>query len=262
MAVAPAPPQLVKAIAARLRASGSVFAEDEARMLINEADDNTQLASMIERRSAGEPLQQILGWAMFAGKKVAIAPGVFVPRRRTELLFRQAAKYTERSDVVLDMCCGSGAITMALSAMKPKAELHCTDIDPVAIECADKNLEGSGAMTYVGDMFEPLPVVLRGRINVLVANVPYVPTAEIELMPAEAREYEARAALDGGKDGLDFQRILAEEAPGWIKRNACVMFETSAEQAEESMEICSSFELKPELVADEELEATVVVAWR
>ena len=81
-------------------------------------------------------------------------------------------------------------------------------------------------------------------------------------MPAEAREYEARAALDGGKDGLDFQRILAEEAPGWIKRNGCVMFETSESQAEESMEICRSFDLKPELVTDEELEATVVVAWR
>lgn len=237
----PPAPQLVKAIAARLRASGSAFPEDEARMLINEADDNAQLASMLERRSAGESLQQILGWAMFAGKRVAIAPGVFVPLRRTELLFRLAAKYSERSDVVLDMCCGSGAISVALSAMKPKLELHCTDIDPVAIECADKNLEGTGAMTYVGDMFEPLPVVLRGRINVLVANVPFV---------------------QGGKDGLDFQRLLAEEAPGWIKRDGCVMFETSESQAEESLEICRRHELKPELFTDEALEATVVVAWR
>lgn len=231
-------------------------------MLINEAADNAQLAKMIERRSAGEPLQQILGWAMFAGKRVAIAPGVFVPRRRTELLFLQAAKYTEREDVVLDMCCGSGAIAMALSGVKRKVELHASDIDPVAIECADKNLEGTGAMTYVGDMFEPLPVVLRGRINTLVANVPYVPTAQIELMPAEAREHEARAALDGGEDGLDFQRILAEAAPGWIKRNGCVMFETSESQAEASMEICREYELKPELVTDEELEASVIVAWR
>lgn len=255
-------PQLVKAIAARLRTSGSVFAEDEARMLINEAADNKELASMIERRSAGEPLQQILGWAMFAGQRVAIAPGVFVPRRRTELLFLQAAKYTERGDVVLDMCCGAGAIAMAISSVKRKVELHCTDIDPVAIECADKNLEGTGAMTYVGDLFEPLPVVLRGRINVLVANAPYVPTAAIELMPAEAREHEARATLDGGEDGLDFQRRIAEEAPGWIKRNGCLMFETSESQADESMAICEANELKPELVTSEELEATVVVAWR
>lgn len=256
------PPQLVKAIAARLHASGSVFAEDEARMLINEAEDNKQLASMIERRSSGEPLQQIVGWAMFAGKRVAIAPGVFVPRRRTELLFLQAAKYAERGDVVLDLCCGSGAIAMALATAKRNLELHCSDIDPAAIECAEKNLEGTGAVTYVGDMFEPLPVVLRGRINVLVANVPYVPTGQIDLMPPEARDYEARAALDGGEDGLDFQRKLAEEVPGWIKRDGCVMFETSESQAEQSLEICRAAELKPELVTDEELDAHVVVAWR
>ncbi|MBJ7353751.1 MAG: putative protein N(5)-glutamine methyltransferase [Thermoleophilaceae bacterium] len=255
-------PQLVKAIAARLRASGSVFAEDEARMLINEAADTKQLASMLERRSAGEPLQQILGWAMFAGQRVAIAPGVFVPRRRTELLFLQAAKYTERGDVVLDMCCGAGAIAMALSSVKRKVELHCTDIDPVAIECAEKNLEGTGAMTYVGDLFEPLPVVLRGRINVLVANAPYVPTSAIELMPVEAREHEARATLDGGEDGLDFHRRIAEEAPGWIKRSGCLILETSESQAAETMAICEANELKPELVTSEELEATVVVAWR
>jgi release factor glutamine methyltransferase len=259
---APPPPQLVKAIAARLHASGIGFAEDEARMLINEAADNKELAAMLERRSAGEPLQQILGWAMFAGKRVTIAPGVFVPRRRTELLFSQAAKYAEREDCVLDMCCGSGAIAMAISGVKRKAELHCTDIDPVAIECAEKNLEGTGAMTYVGDMFEPLPVVLRGRINVLVANMPYVPTATVEKMPPEASKYEARATLDGGEDGLDFQRILTAEAAGWIKRDGCVMFETSESQAEASMELCRANELKPELVTDEELEATVVVAWR
>lgn len=256
------PPQLLKAIAARLHASGSSFAVEEARLLIAEAEDNKELAAMIERRSGGEPLQQILGWAMFAGKRVMIAPGVFVPRRRTELLFLLAAKYTERGDVVLDMCCGAGPISMALATVKRNVELHCSDIDPVAIECAEKNLEGTGAITYVGDMFEPLPVVLRGRINTLVANVPYVPAAAIEQMPPEARQYEARAALDGGEDGLDFQRRLIEEAPGWIKRDGCLIFETSESQAEASLELCRAAELKPELVTDEELEATAVVAWR
>lgn len=230
--------------------------------MISEAPSTKELAAMIERRETGEPLQQILGWAMFAGQRVAIAPGVFIPRRRAELLFMTAAKYTEREDVVLDLCCGAAPISMALSAVKRKVELHCSDIDPIAIECAEKNLEGTGAMTYVGDMFEPLPVVLRGRINVLVANVPYVPSSAIETMPAEAREYEARATLDGGEDGLDFQRKVAEEAPGWIKRNGCLMFETSESQAEESLEICLANGLKPELVVDEELDAHVVVAWR
>lgn len=255
-------PQLVKAIAARLKAAGCVFAEDEARLMIEEADDTRALAAMIERRGAGEPLQQILGWAMFANQRVAIAPGVFVPRRRTEFLFLQAAKNAERGDVVLDLCCGAAPISMALAAVKRNIELHCSDIDPVAIECAEKNLEGIEAHTYVGDMFEPLPVVLRGRINVLVANVPYVPTSAIETMPAEARKYEKREALDGGVDGLDFQRIVAQEASGWIKRDGCVMFETSEQQAEKSLEIFRENELKPELLKDEELDAHVVIAWR
>lgn len=255
-------PQLVKAIAARLRAGGVLYAEDEARILINEAEDNKQLAAMLERRSAGEPLQQILGWAKFGGQRVLIAPGVFVPRRRTEFLFLQAAKYTARGDVVLDMCCGSGAVGMALMAVKRGIELHSTDIDPVAIECADKNLEGSGAMTYVGDLFEPLPVVLRGRINVLVANPPHVPSATIDELPEEARKHEARAALDGGEDGLDFVRRIAEETPGWIKRNGSLIFETSESQAAEALAICEANELKPELVTSEEFDANVVVAWR
>lgn len=257
-----APPKLVAAIAARLRAAGCVFAEDEARLMISEAADNAALASMIERRGAGEPLQQILGWAMFAGQRVKLAPGVFTPRRRTEFLFVQAAKYTERSDVVLDMCCGAAPISMALSAVKRNVELHCTDIDPVAIACAEENLEGTGAMFYVGDLFEPLPVVLRGRINVLVANAPYVPTGAIDSMPAEARKHEARATLDGGEDGLDIIRKIVEEAPGWIKRNGCLMFEISESQAEEALEICRAHDLKPELVTDEDFEANVVVAWR
>lgn len=255
-------PQLVKAIAVRLKAAGCVFAEDEARLMIDEADDTRELAAMIERRGSGEPLQQILGWAMFANQRVGIAPGVFVPRRRTEFLFLQAAKNTERGDVVLDLCCGAAPISMALSAVKRNIELHCSDIDPVAIECAEKNLEGTGAVTYVGDMFDPLPVVLRGRINVLVANVPYVPSEAIETMPAEARKYEKREALDGGADGLDYQRKVAEEAAGWIKRDGCVMFETSEQQAEASVELCESNGLKPELLRDEELDAHVVVAWR
>jgi release factor glutamine methyltransferase len=81
-------------------------------------------------------------------------------------------------------------------------------------------------------------------------------------MPAEAREYEAQTTLDGGDDGLDFQRRLAEEAPGWLKRGGCLMFETSDQQADASVELCRAQGFQPEVLTDEELGATVVVAWR
>src|SRR5207237_4143986 len=128
--------------------------------------------------------------------------GVFVPRRRTELLVAQALSLTPSAAVVVDMCCGSGAVGAAMLAVRPDIELHAADVDTAAVSCARRNI-GAGGEVYVGDLFDALPRALRGRVDVVVANVPYVPTDEIALMPPEARVYEPRVALDGGDDGLD-----------------------------------------------------------
>jgi release factor glutamine methyltransferase len=199
-------PTPVSDVIARLRAAGCVFAEDEARLLLDTARTPAELAGMVERRVAGLPLEHVLGWAEFAGRRVAVDPGVFVPRRRTELLVREAAARARPGAVVVDLCCGSGAVGVAVAAAVPGIELHAADVDPAAVRCARRNVTAFGGQVHEGDLDAPLPAALRGRVDVLVANAPYVPTGAVGLMPPEARLPEPRVALDGGADGLDVQR--------------------------------------------------------
>ena len=143
------------AVVGRLRAAGCVFAEDEARLLLAEAKTAGELAELVERRVAGQPLEHVLGWAEFAGLRITVEPGVFAPRHRTELLVREAAALasagmgTDAEGVsgasgaallVVDLCCGSGAVGAALAAAVERTvgsiELHAADIDPVAVDCA------------------------------------------------------------------------------------------------------------------------------
>src|SRR5579864_9525778 len=196
-------------IVARLRAAGCVFAEDEARLLMSAARTPAELDAMVGQRAAGLPIEQVLGWAEFCGQRIAVAPGVFVPRRRTEFLVRQAEALARPGAVIVDLCCGAGAIGAALAAAVDRAEVHAADIDPAAVRCARRNVPGQ---VYQGDLYEPLPSRLRGRVAIVVANVPYVPSGEIRLLPAEARAHEPRVALDGGPDGLDVLRRVAAGA--------------------------------------------------
>ncbi len=194
-------------VVARLRAAGCVFAEDEARLLMSAARTSAELDAMVGQRAAGLPLEQVLGWAEFCGLRISVAPGVFVPRRRTEFLVRQAVALARPGAVIVDLCCGAGAIGAALAAAVKEAEVHAADIDPAAVRCARQNLPGG--RVYQGDLYAPLPAGLRGRVAILAANVPYVPSEEIGFLPPEARAHETRAALDGGADGLDVLRRVA-----------------------------------------------------
>jgi release factor glutamine methyltransferase len=256
------------AVVDRLRAAGCVFAEDEARLLVSAARTPADLAAMVERRVAGLPLEHVVGWAEFCGLRVAVDPGVFVPRRRTEFLVqeavRRAAALTGRPSlpvVVLDLCCGSGAVGLALAAALAPAELHAADVDPAAVRCARRNVAATGQV-YEGDLYEPLPAALRGRVEVLAANVPYVPTEEVGLLPAEAREHEARVALDGGADGLAVLRKVAAEAPLWLAPGGSLLVETSERQAARAAEVFAGSGLVPQVAVSEELYATVVIGIR
>jgi release factor glutamine methyltransferase len=247
-------------VVARLRAAGCVFAEDEARLLVASAATPAELAAMVERRVAGQPLEHVLGWAEFLGLRIAVDAGVFVPRRRTEFLAGQAIALARAGAVVLDLCCGSGAVGAALAAAVPGIELHAVDIDAPAVRCARRNLAEAGGRVYRGDLYEPLPTTLRGRVDVLVANAPYVPTESIGLMPPEARLHEPRAALDGGQDGLDVLRRVAAAAPAWLAPAGHLLVETSARQAAATVEAVAAAGLVPRVVTAAERGATVVVA--
>ncbi|GAA1389491.1 putative protein N(5)-glutamine methyltransferase [Pseudonocardia kongjuensis] len=215
-------------LTARLRAAGCVFAEEEAALL-EAAASGAELERLVRRRIAGEPLEPLLGHVLFDGGRIRVVPGVFVPRRRSEALVHAAVRGLRPGAVVVDLCCGCGAIGLAIARRVP-VELHAADVDPVATACAADNLAGAGTV-HTGDLFDALPQTLRGRVDVVVANTPYVPAAGIAGMPPEAREHEPRIALDGGTDGLDPARRVAAEVTRWLAPGGRVLIETSAAQA-------------------------------
>ncbi|WP_031073311.1 putative protein N(5)-glutamine methyltransferase [Streptomyces sp. NRRL WC-3742] len=253
---------LRSSVVARLRAAGCVFAEDEARILLSCAATPAELAAMVRARAEGRPLEHVVGWAEFAGLRIAVDPGVFVPRRRSEFLAATATALTTPGAVVVDLCCGTGALGAAVAhgAAHP-VRLYAADVDPAAVRCARRNLGPAGARAYEGDLFDALPAAeLRGHVDVLLANVPYVPTGDIELLPPEARLYEARPALDGGADGLDVLRRVAAAAPQWLAPGGALLFETSERQLPSALAVAREAGLTAEAVQEEELDATVVLA--
>jgi release factor glutamine methyltransferase len=249
----------------RLRAAGCVFAEDEARLLIAAAPTPTALAVMVDQRASGMPLEHLLGWAGFCGLRIAVDPGVFVPRRRTECLVREAVALiglpADRPIVVVDLCCGSGAVGAALVAALHRVDVFAVDVDPAAVRCARRNLAGQGQV-YEGDLYEPLPADLLSRVDLLVGNAPYVPTEAVDLLPPEARMHEPRIALDGGTDGLDVLRRIAAAAPSWLAPGGSLLIETSERQASRAVGFLTSNGLIPRVASCDELSATVIIATR
>ena len=243
-------------VVARLRAAGCVFAEEEARLLMSAARTPAEADAMVEQRAGGLPLEQVIGWAEFCGLRIAVDAGVFVPRLRTEFLVQQAVKLARPGDIVVDLCCGAGAIGAAIAAAVDRAEVHATEIDPAAVRCARQNVPGT---VYQGDLYEPLPARLRGRVTVLTANVPYVPTGEIEFLPPEARSHEPRAALDGGQDGLDVLRRVAAAAPGWLAPGGHLLIEVSGRQVPLAAAAFTSSGLAARVASDDDLDATVLI---
>lgn len=264
-----APPALV----ARLRAAGCVFAEDEAALLVAAARERTPrsaaardtdvLARLVARRVAGEPLETVLGWVAFAGLRLHVGPGVFVPRRRTELLARTAVALSRAagpSPVVLEVCSGVGPVATLVAHEVPGADVHAADLDPAAVAWAARNLAGRGH-AWVGDLLAPVPPDLRGRVDVLAANAPYVPHDAIATMPPEARDHEPQVALDGGGDGVDVQRRVLATAAAWVRPGGHVLVETSVRQAPLTRAACPPG-WRVDVLRDDDVDGTVVVARR
>jgi release factor glutamine methyltransferase len=269
-------------VVARLRAAGCVFAEAEAELLLAaaaqtcsdqpRADAYLYLAEvdrLVARRVAGEPLEHVVGWAEFCGLRIAVGPGAFVPRRRSEFLVAQAAEAaraaetaTGRAPVIVDLCCGTGAIAAALAEAVPGTILHAADIDPAQTAWARRNLPPTVATVHDGDLFDALPATLRGRVDIVVANAPYVPTTHIETLPPEARDHEPATALDGGSDGAALHWRIAAEAADWLAPNGRLLIETSERQIPLTTAAFQAGGLEPRVMQCDELDATVVIGAR
>jgi release factor glutamine methyltransferase len=229
-----------------------------------------ELRSLLERRASGEPLEYVVGWAGFYGLRVPVRHGVFIPRRRSEFLAEcavQAARAAAgrtlgdaRRVKVLDMCCGSGAIGLAVAANVPGVDLLACDNSPAAVECARGNLATVSGRVYAGNMFDPIPRTELHDLDVIVANTPHVPTDEIRRLPAEARLHEPVSALDGGRDGTSVQRALLDSAAEWLKPSGLVLIETEGELAAQTARIAAGNGYGVEIRESPELNAAVVLA--
>lgn len=251
----PTGPSGADGLVVRLRAAGCVFAEEEAALLLGAAS-GVELEALVRRREAGEPLELVLGGSDFAGVRVRLLAGVFVPRRRTEAVVDLAVAALPRGGLLVDLCCGSGAVGAAVAARRPDAEVHGAELDPDAVACARLNLD----VVHEGDLYDALPTALRSRVDVLAVNAPYVPSGEVALMPREARDHEHRLALDGGADGLDLHRRVLAGAAAWLAPGGVVLLETSAHQADGTLAASTAAGLDSHVVTRPEQRATVLVA--
>lgn len=255
-------------LVAVLRAVGCVYAEDEAAILLESADSPEILARMMARRAHGYPLEHIVGWAKFYGLKMAVAPGVFVPRLRSEFLVEQVVASIAGMPLgngplrILDLCCGCGAVGAAvaheMAGQARAVELYAADIDPTALSCASENIAPFKGQVHCGDLFAALPRGLRGTFHIIAANAPYVPSGALELMPQEARVHEPEVALDGGIDGLEVHRRIAAEAQHWLRPDGVLLMESSAWQAPDSAGIMASHGFLTSVATNDDVGGTVV----
>lgn len=242
----------------RLRVAGCVFADDEALVLLDAAgDDGERLEALVRRREAGEPLEHIVGWAEFRGRRVVVHPGVFVPRNRSALVVDLALRHLREGAVVVDVCCGSGALAAAIVAEAPDVTAFAVDCDPLAVACARANLAPEHVL--VGDLFEPLPSSLVGRVDLVVASAPYVPSSEVDGLPREARRHEPLAALDGGADGLDIYRRIVTAIPTWSATDCALVIEVANHQADTALALVEAAGLDASVEIDDERDATAIV---
>lgn len=215
-------------IASRLRAAGCIAAEQEAVQLAAAAPAPEDLAGLVERRIAGEPLAWVTGRTAFCGLSIHIEPGVYVPRPHTELLAIAAAGLMPPGGLAVDLCTGSGAIAAVLTSSGQAARSIATDIEPTAVGCARRN----GVDAHLGDLDEPLPAGLAGAVDVVTACPPYVPDADLHLLARDVRAHEPLRALAGGPDGLDVAGRCVAAAARLLRPGGSVLIEIGGRQAQ------------------------------
>ena len=218
-------------IIARLRAAGCVFAEREAAFVRRHLIDPGDVERAVAARAAGVPLEQAVGVAEFDGVTVAVAEGVFVPRRRAEAIPEVAAAHRPDARFVVDLGCGCGALAAALTRLLPAAHVHAVDLDPTSVVVARANGRRFGFSAHHGSWWGGLPHGLRGRIDLAVGYLPHVPSARVDGIHPDFRAHEPRATVDGGSDGLDHLRAVIAPLAEWLAPGGAFVTLLSIEQA-------------------------------
>ena len=201
-------------------------------------EQNRYYAELVSRRARGEPVAYIVGMKEFFGIELCVDRSVLIPRPETEAVVERALACLPGDGggrVVADVGTGSGAIALAISVNRVGAQVYATDTSEAALSMAKQNAErvaGAGWNRRLTFRHGALLAVVRGPVDVLCANLPYIPTDELAKLPASVRDYEPWSALDGGADGLDVYRALFESLPGRLNRSGVILMESDPRQAE------------------------------
>ena len=219
------------AIAARLRAAGIESPEAEARWIARAAGGR-DIEELVRRRLAGEPLQYVLGTAAFRRLELKVGPGVFIPRPETELVAERAMERLPRGGLLADLCTGCGAIALSVADERPDARVIASELSPAASQWAAFNRDslGLGVELYRGDLFEPFPRDLAGRVDVVVCNPPYVDPGERATLPRDVIDHEPEVALFAPGEGTSVSARIGSEAPAWLRRGGWLVLEIGETQ--------------------------------
>lgn len=192
-----------------------------------------RLAELAARRVAREPLQLLVGTVGFRHLELHVRPGVFIPRPETEVLAGEAIDRTPRGGIVVEPCTGTGAVACAVADEAAPGRVHATDVSADAVALADENAQLAGVDVQVarGDLLDPVPHTLRGRIDVLVANPPYLAEGELEQLEPEVAGWDPPAALVAGPTGHEVSDRLITLGREWLASGAWLLLEVDAARA-------------------------------
>jgi release factor glutamine methyltransferase len=224
-------------LATGLDASGVAMREELS------AEESEAFAGYVDRRVSGEPLQYIEGTVQFGPVEVKVDPRVLIPRPETEVLWERSVATLGDADentVIVDIGTGSGALALALKHAFPRARVYATEIDPDAISLARENVETAGITVLAGDLFDALPFGMRGNIDLLISNPPYV--ADDDDLPAEVGDHEPARALFAGPEGDEVLVRIAEQAFHWVRPGGWLFIEIGESQADRAMELFADFQ--------------------
>ncbi len=201
------------------------------------------LRESVKRRATGEPLQYVTGEMPFRHIVVQVRPGVFIPRPETEVLVDVVLEHLRGRGIeqpaVADLCTGSGAVALSLASEHPGARVYATDLSPDAVEVATGNAARLGVGERVsvtcGDLLGPLDRALKGELSAVVANPPYIPSADVDGLAEEILGFEPHLALDGGPDGLETARRIMRDALEWLEPGGLLAMELDERRVKDAV---------------------------
>lgn len=202
--------------------------------MLEAAPDLGSALALAQRRAAGEPLQYLTGIAGFRHLELSVGPGVLVPRPETEQVAQRALDLLPLGGTLVDLGTGSGAIALSVAHERRDATVWATELSPDALRWAVGNRDRLKLRAEIleGDLFAPLPAHLKGRVDVVVSNPPYVGEDERTLLPPDVVDHEPHLALFAD-DGLSVVRRVTAEAPRWLSPGGWLVLEISERHPEE-----------------------------